>query len=507
MDEDEFAGLIRQREAESANDPVAFKRRVVFVSVAAYLALAVFLALVALATYYGFGWARASQSLRSQILFGLFVLSMVPLFWVVGRFFLMRLDPPVGRALHRDEAPKLFETLDKLRRRLKGPPIHHVLIDADYNAAIVQRPRFGLFGGHTNYLIIGLPFLIGTAPKEALAILAHEYGHLCGDHGKIGAWIYRQRNTFMALYQQVHDRRDEGVVEAVVARVIERFWPHYAAYTFVLARQQEYDADRTATNLVGAASMASALTRAVLMGEWVDRSYWRSVYARAAFVAIPPVWPFAGLTDAIAAGQGEWASAEQLTRCWREESGVSDTHPCLRERVEAIGEKPRLPAPLNLSAADFLLGTFAPRLIETFDTEWWGREKADWEARHRRVQNEKSALSTLNARRIETLSLSELQQFALLKWDHETPVTAKPVLEYLLAKPGGPFPKAAYLFGRILLSERNNRGLDHLESAALHDSSLVDDAIQAGYDYLASATSEAAAEAWWQRVVSRLNDA
>ena len=116
MDDDVFAGLVRQREAESAHDAAAFKRRVLLVSVAAYVALALFLITTVVLLYWGFRWASHSHSIRNMILLGLFAATLVPMFWVVGKFFFMRLDPPQGREITRADAPKVFEVIDKMRR-------------------------------------------------------------------------------------------------------------------------------------------------------------------------------------------------------------------------------------------------------------------------------------------------------------------------------------------------------------------------------------------------------
>lgn len=200
------------------------------------------LSLVAAFIYFAFGWVSERHSWYQFLAVGLFTLSLVPVYFSVLRMLLMRLPPPEGRELTRAEAPKLFDLLAKMRKKLKGPQIHHVLINTEYNAAISQLPRWGLFGGHTNYLMLGLPYLLGVPSKEMLATIAHEYGHLCGHHGKISAWIYRQRRTFGKLYEHVKNHTNDSWVHAMLASMLDRFMPYYNAYTFVLSRQNEYEA-------------------------------------------------------------------------------------------------------------------------------------------------------------------------------------------------------------------------------------------------------------------------
>lgn len=507
MDQRRYLQLVGQLEVDSTISPAAFRTKVMLISCSAYFVL--FGSLIGLAAliYFGFSMAQGRHNTFNMIRIGLFALVMLPVFFVVLRMFFMRLPPPTGRVLTPEEAPRLFETIEKMRRKLGGPPIHKVLIDREYNAAISQLPRFGLFGGHINYLMLGLPYLLGVPKREMLATVAHEYGHLCGDHGKLGAWVYRQRRTFGALYEQVCDASDDNWIHAGMARMLDRFMPYYNAYTFVLSRQNEYEADRVASQLVGSASNASGLVRDALLGRWIHEVFWPKLYKQADSSMHPLFMPFNGMRTAFKASYEQWATKENLAQAWREKSGLLDTHPALRERVEATGEAPVLPACVEVTAAEALLGAGTTRrLIEEFDQDWWQAERSDWEARHRYVTRSRKRLAELATIPLDYLSLADLQELAQLKWEFDSASAAKPVLEFLLRKEGGPFPKAAFSYGRILLGEGNARGLDYLETSAANDSSLISDAAHIGYDYLLENQSEDAARAWWERIVSLLDD-
>ena len=80
--------------------------------------------------------------------------------YMIGGFFLgagiltagvsalwLRLEPPEGEELTPEQAPALFRLIHKIGKKVNGPPIHHVLVDGDFNASIVQIPRWGLMGG------------------------------------------------------------------------------------------------------------------------------------------------------------------------------------------------------------------------------------------------------------------------------------------------------------------------------------------------------------------------
>lgn len=507
LDRYAYQGLVSRLEAQSLHSPAAFRSHVLLISLAAYAALFVLLGLIALAIYLGFTWAQ-EQRRFGMVQIGLFAVTMIPVFYAVLRTFFMRLPPPQGRPIHREEAPRLFAVLDKMRRKLKGPPIHHVLINDAYNAAVCQLPRWGLWGGHTNYLILGLPYLLGVPANEMLATVAHEYGHLCGNHGKISAWVYRQRRTFGALYEQVCDNRDDNWVHGLLASALDRFMPYYNAYTFVLSRQNEYEADRTATDMVGAKANASGLIRDELLGRWIQERFWSTIFEQANTRPRPVIFPFASMRTAFKVNFDEWATRERLAQAWQVPSGVTDTHPSLRDRVEATGQPSSLPAPVDVTAAEVLLGASTTRrLVDEFDQAWWKTEQKEWEARHRHVQRSQQRLRELAQSAMDSLPLHDLQELALLKAEFESAASSKPVLEHLLRKPGGPFPKASYFYGRILLDEDNERGLDYLETAARHDRSLVESAARSGYFYLDNKRGEEAARAWWERIVPQEEEA
>jgi Zn-dependent protease with chaperone function len=501
LDQHYYESLVKRLEVDATVDPGPFRRKVILISSTAYAVMFGVLGALAALLYFGITFSYARHSMVTLIKLGLFAVVMVPVFFVVLRMFFMRLPPPEGRFLQPHEAPKLFDVLRKMRKRLKGPQIHHVVIDDAYNAAIFQRPRWGLFGGHTNYLILGLPYMLSATPKEMLAVVGHEYGHLCGNHGKVTAWIYRQRRTFGALYNQIADSADDNWVHAGMASMLNKFMPYYNAHTFVLSRQNEYEADQTATELVGAAANASGLVRGALLAPWIGEEFWPTLYCQANNAAKPVFLPFNAMRTAFKASYATWATKERLDVAWSEKSDLHDTHPALRERIEAIGEAASLPACVEVTSAEALLGATARTIIDEFDRNWWEKEKPDWTARHQYVTRSKTRLQELNAQALDALKLADLQEHAMLSAEFSKPAAAKVVLEHLLRQPGGPFPLASYRYGCILLEENSDSGLDHLTSAASSDRSLIDAAARTGYAYLYEKHGEDRAQHWWDKIM------
>lgn len=496
MTDSEYKRLVRSLELDAHADPRGFRFKVVLISLAAYLALGLLFLMLGGVLWLGFVFSREVHSTWLLFKLGLVGFAVLALIFVVLRAFLRRLEAPSGREINAAEAPQLFAALNKIREKLQGPPIHHVLIDGQFNAAIAQIPRFGLFGGHRNYLVVGLPYLYASSVAEMLATLAHEYGHLAGEHGKLGAWIYRQRRTFAALFDKIRADAENNKLQMIVFAPLAFLFPYYNAYTFVHSRQQEYEADATASRIVGPEANASGLVRGELLGRWLGEVFWPRLYAQAAEQPKPSFFPFTAMRAAFNAGYEEWAAQARLDEAARVNSELDDTHPCLRDRLRAIGVPLSLPKPVEINAADGLLGLLATQLAKETDQDWWREQQSWWSSYHLRRQQGRKRIAELSPRPLQSLNTNELWDLGYMLEEEGEADKARSVLEVLLGRSGGPFPKAERLYGLLLLSRDDTRGLEHLRQAAINDASLAEDCARRGYFHILQRQGEQAAEDW-----------
>lgn len=500
MEERQYETLVWSLQSEAQDVPESFRIKVVLISLFAYLVLFGLLGVLLAGLYLMFVGAQGNGHALYTIFFVSWVLVVAPIVWLTFRMFFAPLPVPEGRELTEAEAPQLFRMISDLKSRLQAAPIHHVLITSEFNAAIAQCPRFGLFGGYRNYLVLGLPLLYALSAEEMLAVVAHEYGHLAGSHGKVGGWIYRQRSTFDVLYEHAQARRESNIVNRVLAGMLDWFAPYYNAYTFVLSRQNEYEADAMSREIAGAEASASALIRINLLSNWLHGSFWPKLYAQSALHEVPPVMPYVAMRRLLAMTADEWATKEHLNEVCKVESDVYDTHPCLSERLTAMGQPTALPSIPKACAADALFGRFAPELAREFDGKWWGEEKDKWQKHHRRYTRSKTRIAELEQKPVATLSVPEAQELALLLVEFRSISAAKYVLEDLLGRSGERYPKPVYYYGRALLAEGNASGLDYLEEAFRLSPSLGDDCAKAGYQWLHEKQNAAEAERWIDRL-------
>lgn len=407
MERADFVHLARLSEQASAEDAAGYRR-----SVAAFAAL-------------GYGWVVACFVLACAALWWIAMsalqgkvrgfhvggaLAAAGLLWTTARDLWCRLEPPQGLKLSPKDAPALFEAIERIRAKVKGPPVHGVYIDGELNAAITQRPRYGLFGGATNDLVIGLPLLMALDRPRFLAVLAHEYGHLRGDHGRFAAWIYRTRLSWARLDEGLQG--DEGPIAAATQAFLRWYFPRFVARTFALARQDEYEADRIAGRLLGREAAGAALIEVAVKADWLDEVFWPDHWALAATEPLPQ-GPYRALRSLAALAPPEDLAARSLRAALRRISDVDDTHPVLRDRLDAL-DAPRTVSAWSTRGALELLGPAAAKCIAHFDKAWCADNATAWKQHHARLQRARGRRDALQAQGhrtpAETVELAGLQR-------------------------------------------------------------------------------------------------
>jgi len=163
MERVQFDAMVQRLEDESARSPRTYLAKVALLAVLGLALLAMIVGLAASGLLVLVGLAVAlllkggTMWLWLLKLGKLAALLLVPLWLVVKssvQALLVRIPAPQGREITRTEAPALFAALDDMRRRLRGPKFHHVLVDDEMNASVLQRPAFGLFGWPRNHLVL-----------------------------------------------------------------------------------------------------------------------------------------------------------------------------------------------------------------------------------------------------------------------------------------------------------------------------------------------------------------
>src|SRR5881396_2897209 len=425
MTREQYHALVERVEEYARRHPEAYKIRLGLLALFGYayiwLMLAVIAAVLALLVL-------LAETLSGGVVMALLKLGwpLVVLAYAILRALWVRFPRPEGIEIVRRDAPELFRAVDDLRRTLACPRFHHVLLTDEWNAGVVQRPRLGPFGWYENYLELGVPLMAGLTPEAFHAVLAHEFGHLSRSHGRFGSWIYRIRATWSHLLESLGQagHRWRGVFEAF----LNRFAPYFNAYSFVLARTREREADRVAGELAGRETLGRALVALSLGDALLKRRYWPSV--------------------------------ERLTH----DQAVTP------ERVAPPH------ATDGLSAADQFLGDTARTTLTGLDRTWRDRAAHGWRDRHSSILGARARLEDIAARAAAgplppELVWERIQLTLKLHGDAE----AEPLLrEALAANPE--HVGASFLLGRLLLERSDPAGEPYLERAMEGDPGCVREA-------------------------------
>lgn len=230
-------------------------KRIILLALAVFgtlFPMAVLLALVIGVLYAVIAYsANAFSFLTIKVL----LIAGIPIFAAIRALFSSAPEPE-GTVLDREDAPALFEVIDAIRTRLKTPAVKAVLLDDDFNCAVMQRARYGILGVHENYLLLGLPLMQSMEPEQFEAILAHEFGHLSARHGVSGSRIYSVTESWEALATAL--RRRAGFFGAPIVWFYRRLMPFFERLSFGIRREQEIQADRLAAEITGSRTMALA---------------------------------------------------------------------------------------------------------------------------------------------------------------------------------------------------------------------------------------------------------
>lgn len=476
MTNEQFEELVRRREAEATANPAAYRNKILWFGVLGYgyilLLLVGTLGLLGLLVVLLFVARNIGTfALKGIIALGLFAIVVVRALWVT-------FPKPEGIVLSETDAPELWATVNRLREKMSAPPYHQILLTSDYNASVVQRPLLGIFGWQQNYLTVGLPLLYTMTKEQVDSVIAHEMGHLRGGHGKFGTWVYRVNATWGQLLERLEEG---GGANALVSGFFKWYAPQFAAYSFPLRRQDEYEADRAAAENVGRKPAADALALISVWEGYLSRTYWKPFYRTVHDSPSPPTNPFTGLIAHPLApaldGDGRGEAERSLSDALREETTFADSHPALSDRLKSLGGEVSLPHTAPATADTALTAYFsrtATTLAKRLDAEFVEHLAPIWTEKYREAQEERKQLNALTARVQvgETFGPEEAWEYAHLTEEYRSEEAALPLYQALTEREdvrpvkNGLLTAGAMLqVGRLLMEKRDPAAVGYFQAA------------------------------------------
>ena len=470
MNQEKFNVLIDQLEDYAREHPMAYRIRVGLLAAFGYLyifaVVFLLLSLVCAVLYYlSFNWLVIKILWIPLVLVGVALRAV----WV-------SFPEPDGLHLKYEDAPTLFDLVREVESAIQSPHVHHILLTDVFNAAVVQIPRLGFLGWQKNYLLVGLPLMQALTAEQFRAAVAHELGHLSGAHGHFAVWIYRVRQTWTQIVTRLHEEGRYG--SFIFELFLNWYAPFFNAYSFVLARAQEYEADSRAVELAGREHAAQALINLELRGRFLLEDFWPKFYRQADAQPEPPPDVFTQFVSAMKHQFAPDTSHKWFLQALVIRTGHEDTHPSLADRLAAMGypvtsvqddEHRQQLLPLagtnGQDAALYYLGQTGKSFMESRNRLWKEQVQQVWRERNRYVQEAQKNLRKLQEKeQSQPLTLEEQWELARCLAETQGMEAALPKVREILdadSKHVG----ANFALGQVLIEKNDEAGIKYIERA------------------------------------------
>ncbi|WLR54698.1 M48 family metallopeptidase [Mesobacillus subterraneus] len=420
----EFEKLVNKLEKQASANPKLYRFKVIMLTglgfgyVALFLSLFLFLMTISIAMIadgnFTFG------NVKVLLLTG-------TLSFFIIKALIVKMEMPEGYYLQREEAPRLFEIIDTLRLRLNAPPIDAIVLDSEFNASVAQISSYGMFGKKRNVLAIGIPLLSTLSQQQFTAVLAHELAHISNSDTALGARIYRLRMSWSCLLHSLEENEQFGTF--IFKKFFQWFYPRFDAYTFAMARQEEYAADRSAALATSSPAMGEALTLISVAAPYYYRDFYSELFEECAKTNSVPQ-PYSNFTEKFQS-LSEQKSAEYFNEQLAEESYMTDTHPCLRDRLAALAIEAEVPEKPKESALNYFLA-FPGRVINDFNKMWVDYNQDSWKEEIENFNDSKQRYEELTNKQVA--NLEELLEKAYLTVEFNSLEAAIPLYEEIAEK-------------------------------------------------------------------------
>jgi len=312
---------------------------------------------------------------------GLIAVACLIALWRFDRL-LAHVEAHEGVVLTAEASPDLHKLVDKVVTRTATGVVAEIRTALGYGIAVVQVPRPLARSKRT--LVIGFELMQAVDARTQAVLIQHA---LLASHGRIASlgWHHRHRTTLLLLA----DYLKTAGPERAMARVLLPFLRQHAQAMIPSLRQAVFRIDRLLAKKSGPESIAKALSLTATQDHLLSEFFWPAYRRRADFEALPTYLPHAGIRLAVQAATPQEVR-RALARALMAKSDDAAMEPTLRERLEALGEKPRFEEETRFehSAATRLLRERYAELITRMDQAWLSENKLAWSQQHARAQAE-----------------------------------------------------------------------------------------------------------------------
>ena len=413
MTREQFRGLAERASRTAQQHPGRYRVKVALWAAAGYAVLFGMMTvtlgvIVAVGLVFGnqWFWDLAANDFRVVVVAAAVIFVMASLLFSISRSFFLRWPLPAGRRVTRSEAPKLFALIDEVVKRTGASMPHVVMFTSEFNAAVVQRPRWGWFGKSQDYLLIGLPLIATLRVEEFKGLIAHELAHLRGGHCRFANWIGKLRITWQHLLEQFANGRRR--IGSGFRRFAIWYGPRFTAHSCALVRANEFEADKCSVEIAGRNTAAGMLIKIGLATHTLRERFWRRLDDEARNVPEPPP----GILRQLISIPREPLPPADRRRAVRtllaEEEEGTDTHPPLLQRLqqlnflsgiadasEAIEQLASVPVAYKTALDEYLESALTDQILRELEDNWRVLARSSWQRRFEQAQAMRTRLIEL----------------------------------------------------------------------------------------------------------------
>src|SRR5690606_35062842 len=202
---------------------------------------------------------------------------------------------------------------------------------------------------------------------------------------------------------------------ALYEKFVQWFFPLFQAYSFVLMREHEKEADDSAVEIVGGEPLAESLITLWTRSSELETSFWTKIQEENQQSETPSPNVFSRMYEAIGFVD-QHRDAQTIEKAIAIPTDYNDSHPSLADRLKRIGYwngtgLPVIPAPPDKSAAEHFLGPRLAGYLTMFEDRWNEQISANWKANFGHLKAARARVEELETKG-EELAVDELLEKA-----------------------------------------------------------------------------------------------
>jgi Zn-dependent protease with chaperone function len=440
-------------------------------------------ALLLLAASFGFTLLAlifaASAYLSIGSLVGIWIDLPYVLPWQAGHFIIMagvltaalvvagvavfceREDMPEGVFVTEAQGKALIDAVAAVSNAVGTPAPDKIVLTEDTNAFAAEVADKGIFRKKTRVLGLGLPLLSLLTLEQAGAVITHEMAHFKSKDGR-GFRLHESLRGANDLVMLTASHSNSAVMFHVILWPLQAYLRLVDILSAKVSRHNEFCADRAAADLFGERSASDALITLEVLGSEFDemlRKPMADAWKRGEEL---PESILALLENCFNSEASQTELTARLDHVLAVKTGRWDSHPCLAERINALGVTPVLPtyAKYESSGVRALLGDDAASLRMKMDQHLRADYGAKFDARAQKVAEARRLCEDVYAGLEQARDAAYQAEVLSLMLENSIHISQSQATHEDLISRFGPIPSSVCELAALKIEQKNPDGAE-----------------------------------------------